>query len=63
MMLYSYSYFRVILFRVILKKSQVKGLRDPKCGCTFESFGFIKAVRNEIVTLASKVTKFLGEME
>lgn len=36
-------------FRVILKISQaksVKGLRDPKCGYSFEPFGFIKAAGN-----------------
>jgi len=33
--------------KLILKISQPKGLRDPKCGCSFESFAFIKAVGNE----------------
>ncbi len=28
----------------ILEVSQAKGLRDPKCGCTFEPFGFIMSV-------------------
>ena len=41
-MLYSYSYFRVIL-----KISQLKGLRDPRLGCTFEPFGFVKVVGDE----------------
>jgi len=33
-----YSYFHS---KLIPKISQVKGLRDPKCGCSFEPFGFI----------------------
>ena len=33
--------------KVILKISQAKGLRDPKCGYNFEPFGFIKRVGNE----------------
>jgi len=33
--------------KAILKISQAKGLRDPKCGCTFEPFGFIKRVGDE----------------
>jgi len=39
----SHSYFHS---KAILKISQSKGLRDPKWGCTFESFGFIKAVEH-----------------
>jgi len=31
--------------KAILKISQEKGLRDPKCGCIFEPFGFIRAVK------------------
>ncbi|MBA7601435.1 hypothetical protein ES703_08508 [subsurface metagenome] len=30
--------------RLTLQTSQAKGLRDPKCGCIFEPFGFIKEV-------------------
>ena len=30
---------------VIHKKSQAKGLRDPKCGCTFEPFVFTECRR------------------
>ncbi len=29
--------------KLILKISQPKGSGNPKCGCTFEPFGFIKA--------------------
>ncbi len=35
----SYNYFH---FKLILKKRQAKGLRDPECGCTFEPFVFIE---------------------
>ena len=39
--LHSYLYCEAIP-----KISQAKGLRDPECGCTFEPFGFIKAVED-----------------
>ncbi len=31
--------------KLILKKSQANGLRDPKCGCTFEPFVFTECRR------------------
>jgi len=31
--------------KLILKKNQAEGLRDPEWGCIFESFSFIKAIR------------------
>ncbi len=37
-----FSYFHS---KLILKKSQAKGLRDPKCGCTFETFVFTECRR------------------
>jgi len=33
------------LSKLIHKKSQAKGLRDPKCGCTFEPFVFTECRR------------------
>ena len=30
--------------KATLKISQAEGLRDPKCGCNFEPFDFIKVV-------------------
>ncbi len=29
-------------FRVILKKSQATGLRDPECGCSLSPFNFLE---------------------
>jgi len=28
-------------YKAIIKISQIEGLGDPECGCTFEPFGFI----------------------
>jgi len=44
----------------ILKISQTKGLRDPKCGCTFEPFGFIKAVGNQKGELIHETINIYG---
>ena len=33
-----------------LKLERAKGLRDPKCGCTFEPFGFIKGLGMRLKT-------------
>ncbi|MBA7529815.1 hypothetical protein ES705_22014 [subsurface metagenome] len=33
----TFSYFHS---KLILKINQIKGLRDPKCGCSFEPFVF-----------------------
>ena len=33
--------------KLIPEISQAKGLRDPKGGCNFEPFGFIKKVGDE----------------
>jgi len=36
--------------KLILKISQIEGLRDPKYGCTSEPFGFIK-VSEEVMPM------------